>query len=559
MASGPPQRATVARVLERSAWFLELVAELVSTELDGKLLGLRGGTAVVAMADGSAALIHESEPNLAADELAAQLGSFVRDNRGLNLKLIVLGGGGEIRRVLSSAQPRIGFGRVVQVFFVADNGATWCGARSRLDSPTGRAIERVLARSEATHPALDVLKARVTPPTVEERVRHEEHHRFVMALRTGLPWASLSVLSLIALVFLGEAIWGGTEFIPTLVRMGANDARALAGEPWRLLSATWLHAGMLHVVVNGFALYSMGGFVERLLGWRRFVVLYVAAALGGGIASAVFARAALSVGASGAVFGLLGAAAALAFRPSGLIPPSAVAGLRRSAIVNLLANLAISLAVPEIDIMAHAGGALIGAALVFTRAILPGRQAGVGHGELRMTMAAVFAIALSVSALGIALAHGKPWKLLELTPTHTVELAEIGVTLDVPQTLSAPQQLDTDAFAIGSQLDDAGVLVVAVQSHGLELHDAEQRQAYREQIVASLPSDEPELTSLSVRADAELGSRTVVEWRYRVGTEIEVVRWDWVETHDRFTIEAVWWAGRPEVAPALRAAAASLR
>lgn len=549
------------RVLQRSAWFLELVAELVAPALDGKLLGLGARAAVIAMADGSAALIHDAEPGITADDLAARMAGFVRDNPGLNLKIVVLGGGEEIRRVLGGVQPSLGMGRVVQVFAVSDAGAVWAGARSRLDSPTGRAIERVLAREAATHPEAATLAASITAPTPEERVRHEEHRRFVTTLRSGLPRASLALLSAIALVFLAEAIWGGTEFIPTLVRMGANDSRALAGEPWRLLSATWLHAGMLHVVVNGFALYSLGGFAERLLGWRRLLLLYVASALGGGIASAAFSKAALSVGASGAVFGLLGATAALAFRPNGLIPPTAVAGLRRSAIVNLLANLVISFSVPEIDVMAHLGGAVVGATLVLSRLILRGldREAPDGPGERRMTIPAVTAIAISVAALVVAQVHGRPWRLLAFTPTEVVRLDELGVELDVPANLSPARRIETDAFEIGSQLDDAGLLIVAVRDHGLELVDADDRDAYREQIADSLPLGDQDVTSLAVRADAELGGRTVVEWRYRVGDVIEVARWDWVETHERITIEAAWWAGHPEVAPVLREAAASLR
>ncbi len=97
---------------------------------------------------------------------------------------------------------------------------------------------------------------------------------------------------------------------------------SLAGEIWRLLSHAFLHGSVVHLLVNSISLFSLGGMLERLLGWRRFLVLYTVSALAGGLASAFVGGARLSVGASGAIFGLLGATFALV-RPgaSGCCPP----------------------------------------------------------------------------------------------------------------------------------------------------------------------------------------------------------------------------------------------
>src|SRR5204862_4637739 len=80
------------------------------------------------------------------------------------------------------------------------------------------------------------------------------------------------------------------------------------GEYYRLLTAAFLHAGLLHIAFNMGALYLFGPALERALGRGRFLALYLAAALGGSVASYLFSsRAALSVGASGAIFGVYGA------------------------------------------------------------------------------------------------------------------------------------------------------------------------------------------------------------------------------------------------------------
>jgi membrane associated rhomboid family serine protease len=83
--------------------------------------------------------------------------------------------------------------------------------------------------------------------------------------------------------------------------------RVAAGEYWRLLTAAFLHGGLLHLALNMYALYVFGPVAERVLGTGRFIATYFTLA----IASSVFvylltAPGTATVGASGAIFGLFG-------------------------------------------------------------------------------------------------------------------------------------------------------------------------------------------------------------------------------------------------------------
>jgi len=85
-------------------------------------------------------------------------------------------------------------------------------------------------------------------------------------------------------------------------------AIALDGQFYRLATSVFLHGSVMHIFFNMFVLWTIGPQVERILGHARFLVLYLAAGLGGAVASYAFSDPrTISVGASGAIFGLMGA------------------------------------------------------------------------------------------------------------------------------------------------------------------------------------------------------------------------------------------------------------
>jgi len=92
------------------------------------------------------------------------------------------------------------------------------------------------------------------------------------------------VLFLTVAVFLMEAVWGSA-----LVALGALTVESLLrGEIWRLLSYMFLHANSTHLLVNMFMFWMLGSVFERQIGTRRFLLLYFACGVAGGLFEAVF-------------------------------------------------------------------------------------------------------------------------------------------------------------------------------------------------------------------------------------------------------------------------------
>ena len=138
------------------------------------------------------------------------------------------------------------------------------------------------------------------------------------------------------------------------------------GEWWRLLTAAFLHGGVIHLLLNMLVLWWFGGPLEALLGPARFIGLYLVSALAGSAGALVLSPTALTVGASGAIFGILGAGLVLERRR--------IYVFGGGALMIVLFNLAFSFLVPNVSIGGHLGG-LAGGAL----AMLALSRFGRGH------------------------------------------------------------------------------------------------------------------------------------------------------------------------------------
>jgi membrane associated rhomboid family serine protease len=125
------------------------------------------------------------------------------------------------------------------------------------------------------------------------------------------------------------------------------------GEWWRLLTAAFLHVGLLHLVLNMLALLVFGSELERQLGRWRFLGLYVVSLLGGAAAIQLFGDPGRPVaGASTAIYGLLGGLGVLMLA-------------RRQDVRGLMTLLAINVLIsflPGVSLLGHLGGLVAGAA-----------------------------------------------------------------------------------------------------------------------------------------------------------------------------------------------------
>ena len=130
------------------------------------------------------------------------------------------------------------------------------------------------------------------------------------------------------------------------------------GEFYRLLTSTFVHANIIHLLFNMYALYVIGPVVEKYYGKLKFLLIYLGSGIIGSLFSVVLTNYA-SVGASGAIFGLFGALLFFGYKYRATLD-----GFLKSSIVpTLILNLIIGLVIPGIDISAHIGG-LIGGVLL---------------------------------------------------------------------------------------------------------------------------------------------------------------------------------------------------
>jgi membrane associated rhomboid family serine protease len=162
------------------------------------------------------------------------------------------------------------------------------------------------------------------------------------------PYVTYSLIALNLLVFAAGLAWP-----------------LVAAEWWRLVTAAFLHTGLLHVGLNMAGLFVFGPPLERTLGRLRFSGLYLASLLAGSLGALALSPNSLTVGASGAIFGLLGAIIA-GQRATGVNPwSSGMIGL-------LIVNLVFTVAVPGISVGGHLGGlagGLVAGTLLFSRGL----------------------------------------------------------------------------------------------------------------------------------------------------------------------------------------------
>jgi membrane associated rhomboid family serine protease/antitoxin component YwqK of YwqJK toxin-antitoxin module len=110
------------------------------------------------------------------------------------------------------------------------------------------------------------------------------------------------------LAFQQQSLMMDSNFdVLAILDAGANlNPFTLGGQPWRIITSMFLHFGIIHVLVNMYALYSLGATLEPALGTLRYLLVYFFCGIAAGIASLIFNIYTPSAGASGALFGLFG-------------------------------------------------------------------------------------------------------------------------------------------------------------------------------------------------------------------------------------------------------------
>lgn len=228
--------------------------------------------------------------------------------------------------------------------------------------------------------------------------------RYVLFTRTPRVRVTQALVGLNVAVFLAMVATGVSVMQPStdsLLRWGADyGPRTTAGEWWRLLTNTFLHVGLIHIAMNMIGLWQIGAVVERLLGHRAFLLVYLVSGVCGSLASITWHPYVVSAGASGAVFGVYGVLVAYLVRHRGSIPRPVLLELQKSTAIFIGLNVLLGWQVKGIDMAAHLGGLLGGfaAALVVSRPLLerPSPERLARHSPVNWWREAVVAAAALV-------------------------------------------------------------------------------------------------------------------------------------------------------------------
>jgi len=165
-----------------------------------------------------------------------------------------------------------------------------------------------------------------------------------------------------------------------LILGGEYTPLVLQGEIWRLVTASFLHANILHLLINMWVLFSFGNYIEVFYSSKKLFVIYIITAITGSLfsvianivsaySSASFATDgfSLSVGASGAIFGLVGVLIGNKLRPNTYSPSIPINSTELIVFVgyNLLLGFGLNVFGSQVLInnWAHIGG-LIGGILL---------------------------------------------------------------------------------------------------------------------------------------------------------------------------------------------------
>ena len=179
----------------------------------------------------------------------------------------------------------------------------------------------------------------------------------------------------------------------TIFEAGAKYGPAIsAGQWWRLITAGFLHGGLLHLLMNSWVLFDLGSSTEENYGTSRYLVFYFISTITGFLASLYWSPVIPSVGSSAGIFGLLGAMVAFGVRDKS----SYGAAVRNHYMQWAIYAVVLSALMSQTDNAAHVGGFSGGFAIAYAagtpryRGVMEQVWRGAAGVSLAVTAAAFF-------------------------------------------------------------------------------------------------------------------------------------------------------------------------
>lgn len=174
------------------------------------------------------------------------------------------------------------------------------------------------------------------------------------ATASGRPVVTIAIIALCAIAFVGQGVAPG--IVEQLLMFAPFRALAM---PWTFITSGFLHGGLMHLLLNMYALWIVGQYLERTMGAGRYLGVYLVSIIAGHTAVLLLADPASqswftgTVGASGGVFGLFG---------SLFIVNRRMGAESRQVLVLIAMNLVITFLFPYISWQGHLGGLIVGTA-----------------------------------------------------------------------------------------------------------------------------------------------------------------------------------------------------
>ena len=385
--------------------FARFVLRLTDPDVGGRLRDWRGNMAQVLLAEGTTIFVIAAGPGEAAkvEDFASRISV-----QGGEAKLAIIGGDAELINMID----RVGVVGKLALLCFDRRGKLRAGPPGLVGKALSEAAEYLgkQERVDASPAELESLIQGRIQSTQQELADARRYHESLEGRR---PLFTYGLLGVLVLLFLLDVVVRLPNGVGLLSSVGALRPSGNAAFAWpQLLGYSFLHGGLLHIAMNGYALYLLGSFLERLVGTARLVVIYTVSCLVGGVAVWALQGQGITVGASGGIWGLMTAMAVLFFRPQGIVPEVMVAPMRRRFGQILVLNLMLSF-LPGISLWGHLGGGLGGAALMASGAVawgVPSADQARDPNAVRnlaarvwigAALACALAMAVSMAAIGL--------------------------------------------------------------------------------------------------------------------------------------------------------------
>src|SRR5208283_6162579 len=173
-------------------------------------------------------------------------------------------------------------------------------------------------------------------------------------------------LYVLSLILGGISTEGSFNFLSpssqSLFLLGASGTIPVIGAHryWTLISASFLHGGILHIAFNMMALYQLGPFVLQIFGFHRFLIIYILSGIAGFAASLLFGVS-FTIGASASICGLIGAILYYGKSRGGYFGQA----IYKQAVGWVIGLLVFGIIISGINNWAHGGGLLSGILFAF--------------------------------------------------------------------------------------------------------------------------------------------------------------------------------------------------